>query len=80
MANATATYSGEELEVIFSGNIEKHPEGDIVTDIEVHQVTLLGVLLIFRNMSEGLQAKILALADDLEFDFSEPNYEDLRGD
>lgn len=76
MPNSFATYSGEELNVIFSGTIEKHPEGDIVTDIEVHQVTLLGVLLTFRNLSETLQARIIALADDLEFAYDEPNYED----
>lgn len=78
MANAKATYSGEELEVIFKGNIEKHEEGDIVTDIEVEQATLLGTLLTFRNLSEGLQAKIIALAEDLDFEYGEPNYEDLR--
>lgn len=73
---STATYSGEELVVTFSGRIEDHQEGAILVDLEVTEITLLGHALDFATLSEPLQASILALADDLEFDNDEPNYED----
>lgn len=62
-----ATFSGEELEVIFAGNSVCDVDGCVIEDIHVLSVSLLGHDLPFHSLSEALQASILALADDIEW-------------
>lgn len=72
MPNATAAYSDETLDITFSGTLECHDEGDIVTGIEVTEITLCGVALDYKVLPEKLQKELLELADDLEFIADEP--------
>jgi len=70
MARSTpvvGTFTGEELEVSFYAFREHHPEGDLILDIDLQDVTLLGHLIPdIKVLPEALQASIIALADDIE--------------
>lgn len=70
MTKASATYEGDDLKIVFSADYEKHPEGDVVTNIEVELIEILGVPCDWSEMQEydELAAAVLAKADDLEFE------------
>lgn len=82
MTKASATYEGDDLKIVFSADYEKHPEGDVVTNIEVESIELLGVPCDWSGMQEydELAAAVLAKADDLEFEVDEPDYPDYDDD
>ena len=64
----TATYSGEELNVTFSGfaHYDKDTGQSWVDDIRIEGITILGETLLTSKLTEKLEAVILSLADDLE--------------
>ena len=65
----TATYSGDEMTVIFTATGKYWPQdGEFdITDIDVECLEILGQDVAFDKLPIGLQASILELADDLEF-------------
>lgn len=69
MTKATATFEGDEVRIEFSGELERHEEGDIVQNITVESVSILGVECDWPAMQEHeeLAAAVLEKADELEF-------------
>lgn len=69
MTKATATFEGDEVRIEFSGDLERHEEGDIVQNITVESVSILGVECDWPAMQEHekLAAAVLEKADELEF-------------
>lgn len=72
---ATAKYSGEEIEVEYSCRLEKSDYGvrgspvwDEVEDLEIETVTILGVEIDHKKLGEEFEARLLELADDLEWE------------
>lgn len=72
----SATYEGEEIVVTFGGartsSWEGHPDMPHkeywIDDIEVEEVTILGADVSMKDLPEALQAAILALSEDVEFE------------
>jgi hypothetical protein len=64
-----ATYSGDEMTVIFTAQGKYWPQdGEVdITDIDVESLEILGQDVAFSKLPIGLQASILELADELEF-------------
>ena len=65
----TATYTGDEMTVIFSAEGKYWPQDNEVdlTDIDVESLEILGQDVEFGELPVGLQESILELADGLEF-------------
>lgn len=72
-----ATYNGEEIYVTFSAETERWdygvPRSPVYTDvnldtIRVDSIAILGEDYKLTDLPEKLQAAILALADELEFE------------
>lgn len=70
-----AVFRGEEMTVIFKGRpvqsdygVPGSPTFTEIDDIEVQTLEILGHDVSFQELPNTLQASILALADDLEFD------------
>lgn len=84
MPQARATFTGEEVEVKFTATATADWIGDAsvpngtmdvtdISDYEVDSLTILGVEVDFTKLPDDLQAAILALADDLDFEVDEPD-------
>lgn len=76
MTKATATFEGEEVRIEFSGELERHEEGDIVQNIKIEELQILGVDIDLEMFAkdetteakfEELEAALLEKADELEF-------------
>lgn len=65
----TATFSGEEMAVIFTAQGKYCPQYDAteVTDIDVECLEILGQDVEFGKLPTGLQESILELSDYLDF-------------
>lgn len=65
----TATYSGDEMTVLFTAQGKYWPQDNEVeiSDIDVECLEILGCDVEFSKLPIGLQASILELADGLEF-------------
>ena len=59
----TATYDADAVRVTFSAI----DDGDIV-DIEVENVTILGVTVDYSKLPDDLQTAISVLSDEVEFE------------
>lgn len=77
MANARATFEGDEVRIVFVGDLEDHVEGAIVQDIKIEELQILGVEIDLEMFAkdedteakfEELEAALLEKADDLEFE------------
>lgn len=68
VVDASATFHGEEMTILYSAALGIYEEGDEVTDIEVVDLSILGVNVRFDDLPEALQAAILEQADDLTFE------------
>lgn len=82
MANATGTYKGEEVIATFSAEASPDWIGDPsvpngtqecvdIQNIELVDVTILGVELSvaqYKHLPEALQAAVLELADEVEWE------------
>lgn len=64
----SATYRGEEMTISYSAALGIYEEGDEVTDIEVEDLSILGVDVKLADLPKALQAAILAQADELTFE------------
>lgn len=87
MTRATAKYSGEELEVEFSGVLQNDWIGDPsvpngtqevldLSEVDIETITILGVGVDKKVLPIELQEKILELHEELEFEADEPDYDD----
>lgn len=80
MTTAYATYDGDDITIEFSGDLEEHVEGNIVQNITVEKVMILGVECDWSAIQEHeeLEAAFLAKVDELEFEPSDSSdYDDL---
>ena len=70
MAYGTANHNGEEVEVAFSAT-------GVVTDygVAINDLTILGVAVDVSKLPVELIQAIYALADDLEFEQEDPDYD-----
>lgn len=82
MARGTATYKGEELEVAFSAygvlsdyGVDRSPTWIEWEDIEIEELTILGHKVDPKILPDELVEAIRELADDLEFETEEPDYD-----
>lgn len=82
MARGTATYNGEELEVAFSASgvlsdygVDRSPTWIEWEDIEIEELTILGLKVDPKILPDELVEAIRELADDLEFEAEEPDYD-----
>ena len=75
-----ATYLGEELEVVFSCAWEKTDNGldgpycqtlYEVTDIQIEEITILGIPVKEKDLPEKLREAIDSLVDEVEFSYAE---------
>lgn len=72
---ATATHTGEEIEVTFTARmvktdygVERSPVWYEPEDIEIDEVVILGTAVDHTNFPAKVLADLLELADDLEFE------------
>ena len=65
---ATAIYDADAVKVTFSGWIMPYEEGDEIVDIEVENVTILGVTVDYDKLPDDLQTAISVLSDEVEFE------------
>ena len=82
MASGYATYSGEEVEARFSASavqtdygVPRSPVWTEFEDIEIEEVTILGVKVDPKALPPDLVEAIRALANELEFEVEEPAYD-----
>lgn len=82
MARGTATYNGEEIEVAFSATgvlsdygVDRSPTWIEWEDIEIEELTILGHKVDPKILPDELVEAIRELADDLEFEAEEPDYD-----
>lgn len=71
VVDASATFHGEEMTILYSATLGIYEEGDELTDVEVVELSILGVDVDLADLPEALQAAILAQADDLTFESKE---------
>lgn len=71
---ATATYSGEEIEITFTARmvkndygVERSPVWYEPEDIEIDEVVIFGTAVDHLKFPAKVLADLLGLADDLEF-------------
>lgn len=78
MSQGRATFIGEEVLVRFTATCVDEPDTNslYVEDTEVDSLTILDVEVDFAKLPDDLQAAILALADNLEFEVDEPDYDE----
>ena len=82
MARGTANYNGEEIEVAFSATgvlsdygVARSPTWIEWEDIEIEELTILGHKVDPKILPDELVEAIRELADDLEFEAEEPDYD-----
>ena len=77
MAYGTANHNGEEVEVAFSatGVVTDYGVDRSPTWIEWDNVAILGVAVDVSKLPVELQQAIYALADDLEFEQEDTDYD-----
>lgn len=82
MARGTATYSGEEVEVEFSTTgtltdygVDRSPTWIEWEDIEIEELTILGHNVDHLTLPDELVEAIRELADEVEFEAEEPDYD-----
>lgn len=64
----TARFAGEQLIVEFSGILTDYEEGAMVEEISVTRVEILSVEVSVETLPESLQAELLALGQNMEFE------------
>jgi len=82
MTHGFATHNGEELEVVFSATgvladygVDRSPTWIEWEDIAIEELTILGHMVDPKILPAELVAAIRELADNLEFEAEEPNYD-----
>ena len=82
MARGTATHSGEAIEVAFSATgvlsdygVDRSPTWIEWEDIEIEELTILGFKVDPKILPDELVEAIRELADELEFEAEEPDYD-----
>lgn len=82
MARGTAYHNGEELEVAFSASgvlsdygVDRSPTWIEWEDIEIEGLAILGHKVDPKILPAELVEAIRELADDLEFETEEPDYD-----
>lgn len=82
MARGTAAHNGEEIEVAFSATgvlsdygVDRSPTWIEWEDIEIEELTILGHKVDPTILPADLVEAIRELADDLEFEAEEPDYD-----
>ena len=82
MARGTASYTGEEVDVVFSATghltdygVPGSPRWVEWEDIEIEELTILGHKVDPKILPDELVEAIRELADDLEFETEEPDYD-----
>jgi len=82
MARGTANHNGEEVEVAFSATghltdygADRSPTWIEWEDIEIEELTILGHKVDPKILSAELVETIRELADDLEFEQEDPDYD-----
>ena len=82
MARGTANYNGEDVEVAFSATgvvtdygVDRSPTWIEWDNVAINDLTILGVAVDVSKLPVDLQEAIYALADDLEFEQEDPDYD-----
>ncbi len=82
MVRGIATYSGEEMEVAFIATgfvtdygVDRSPTWIEWDNVTIDDLTILGVAVDVSKLPVDLQEAIYALADDLEFEQEDPDYD-----
>ena len=82
MAYGTANHNGEEVEVLFTATgvvndygVPRSPTWIEWDDVRVDDLTILGVAVDVSKLPVDLQEAIYALADNLEFEQEDPDYD-----
>ena len=82
MARGTANHNGEDVEVAFSATgvvtdygVDRSPTWIEWDDVTISDLTILGVAVDMSKLPVELQEAIYALADDLEFEQEDPDYD-----
>ena len=82
MARGTANYNGEDVEVAFSATghltdygVDRSPTWIEWDNVAIDDLTMLGVAVDVSKLPVDLQEAIYALADDLEFEQEDPDYD-----
>ncbi len=82
MTKASAKYESDDILIEFSGYIEEYEEGNIVRDIDVTSIHILGVECSWTEMQEyeALATAVLAQADEVEFEATGDDDDDDDGE
>ena len=82
MAYGTANHNGEEVEVVFSATgvvtdygVYRSPTWIEWDNVAIDDLTILGVTVDVLKLPVDLQEAIYALADNLEFEQEDPDYD-----
>jgi len=82
MARGTANHNGEEMEVVFSAaghltdyGVDRSPTWIEWGNVAIDDLTILGVAVDVSKLPVDLQEAIYALADNLEFEQEDPDYD-----
>ena len=82
MAYGIANHNGEEVEVAFSATghltdygVDRSPTWIEWDNVAINDLTILGVAVDVSKLPVDLQEAIYALADDLEFEQEDPDYD-----
>ena len=82
MAYGIANYNGEEVEVVFIATgvvtdygMDRSPTWIEWDDVRIYDLTILGVAVDVSKLPVDLQKAIYALADDLEFEQEDTDYD-----
>jgi len=82
MVYGIANHNGEEVEVAFSATgvvtdygVDRSPTWIEWDNVAINDLTILGVAVDVSKLPVELQQVIYALADDLEFEQEDPDYD-----
>ena len=82
MVYGIANHNGEEVEVVFSATgvvtdyvVDRSPTWIEWGNVAINDLTILGVAVDVSKLPVELQQAIYALADDLEFEQEDPDYD-----
>ena len=82
MARGIANHNGEEVEVEFSATgfvadygVDRSPTWIEWDNVSIGDLVILGVAVDVSKLPVDLQETIYALADDLEFEQEDPDYD-----
>jgi len=82
MAHGYAIYSGEDVDVLFSASavhtdygVPRSPVWTEFEDVEIEEVTILGVKVDPKVLPPDLVDAILALSDEVDFEVEVPDYD-----